>query len=78
MTHPRTNTTILNILIVAVALQASAITAQAAGSRPPTYRTRVISCAAAGYPAGWGPGCTVYRRVPVAPRAPRAPRLTPR
>lgn len=34
-------------------------------TRPP--RVIVLPCAMAGYPAGWGPGCTVHRPISTSP-----------
>lgn len=59
------------VLVALVVDQAEGSWAQA-GARPPAYRTVVMSCAAAGYPAGWGSGCTVYRQAVARWRPARA------
>lgn len=54
----------LFLLALAIALAAMLGAARAeAGTYRPPRRIVVMSCQAAGYPAGWGTGCTVYRPV---------------
>ena len=53
---------ILSFLLGALVVQV-AYGAPEDGYPPPGTRVVILPCVAAGYPAGWGPGCTVHRVV---------------